>query len=68
MSLAAQLRQLIKQCNMTDAQLADIGVNRSRFPLEVMQQIEADFAKKDMETQARQNSNVSINPNLSGAI
>ena len=53
---------------MTDAQLADIGVNRSRFPLEVMQQIEADFAKKDMETQARQNSNVSINPNLSGAI
>ena len=53
---------------ITDAQLADIGVNRSRFPLEVMQQIEADFAKKDMETQARQNSNVSINPNLSGAI
>ena len=53
---------------MTDAQLADIGVNRGRFPLEVMQRIEANFAEKDMETQARQNANVSIKPNLSGAI
>ena len=53
---------------MSDAQLADIGVSRSQYPLKVMQQIEADFAQKDMETQANQNFNVSINPNLSGAV
>ena len=53
---------------MTDAQLADIGVNRSQFPIEVMQQIEADFARKDMETQVDQKYDVSINPNLSGAV
>jgi hypothetical protein len=53
---------------MTDAQLADIGVSRSQFPIEVMQQIEADFARKDMETQVDQKYDVSINPNLSGAV
>ena len=53
---------------MTDAQLADIGVRRSQFPIEVMQQIEADFARKDMETQVDQKYDVSINPNLSGAV
>ena len=53
---------------MTDAQLADIGVNRSRFPLEVMQRIEADFARKDIDAQADQNFNVSVNPNLADAV
>ena len=53
---------------MTDAQLADISVNRSRFPLEVMQRIEADFARKDMEYQADQNFNVSVNPDLADAV
>ena len=52
---------------MTDAQLADIGVNRSRFPLEVMQRIEADFQRKDMNAQADQNFNVSVKPNLADA-
>ena len=52
---------------MTDAQLADIGVNRSRFPLEVMQRIEVDFARKDMDVQADKNFNVSVNPNLADA-
>ena len=53
---------------MSDAQLADIGVSRSQYPLKVMQQIEADFARKDMETQVDQKYDVSINPNLSGAV
>ena len=53
---------------MTDAQLADIGVSRSQYPLKVMQQIEEDFTRKDMETQANQNFTVSINPNLSSAV
>ena len=53
---------------MSDAQLADIGISRSQYPLEVMQQIEADFARKDKETQADQNFNVSINPNLADAV
>ena len=52
---------------MTDAQLADIGVNRSRFPLEVMQRIEADFQRKDMNAQADQNFNVPFKPNLADA-
>ena len=53
---------------MSDAQLADIGVSRSQYPLKVMKQIEADFARKDMETLANQNFTVSINPNLTGAV
>ena len=53
---------------MTDAQLADMRVSRSQYPLKVIQQIEADFARKDMKTQANQNFNVSFNPNLSGAV
>ena len=53
---------------MSDAQLADIGVSRSQYPLKVMQQIEADFARKDMETQASQKFTVSLNPNLTGAV
>ena len=53
---------------MSDAHLADIGVSRSQYPLQVMQQIEADFARKDMETQANQNFTVSLNPNLTGAV
>ena len=53
---------------MSDAQLADIGVSRSQYPLKVMQQIEADFARKDMETQANQNFTVSLNPNLTSAV
>ena len=52
----------------SDAQLADIGVSRSQYPLKVMKQIEADFARKDMETLANQNFTVSINPNLTGAV
>ena len=53
---------------MSDAQLADIGVSRRQYPLKVMQQIEEDFAQKDMETQANQNFTVSLNPNLTGAV
>jgi hypothetical protein len=53
---------------MTDAQLADMRVSRSQYPLKVIQQIEADFARKDMKTQANQIFNVSFNPNLSGAV
>ena len=53
---------------MSDAQLADIGISRSQYPLEVMQQIEADFARKDKETQADQNVNVPIKPNLVDAV
>ncbi|MDA9949552.1 DUF1127 domain-containing protein [Paracoccaceae bacterium] len=53
---------------MSDAQLADIGVSRSQYSLKVMQQIEADFARKDMEAQANQNFTVSLNPNLTGAV
>ena len=53
---------------MSDAQLADIGVSRSQYPLKVMQQIEADFARKDMEAQANQNFTVSLNLNLTGAV
>jgi len=53
---------------MTDAQLADIGVRRSQYPLKVMEQIEADFARKDMEAQSSQNFKVALNPNLIGAV
>ena len=53
---------------MSDAQLADIDVSRRQYPLKVMQQIEEDFAQKDMETQANQNFTVSLNPNLTGAV
>ena len=53
---------------MSDAQLADIGISRSQYPLEVMQQIEADFARKDMKIQADQNVNVPIKPNLVDAV
>jgi hypothetical protein len=52
---------------MTDAQLADIGVRRSKYPLKVMEQIEADFARKDMEAQSSQNFKVAINHNLIGS-
>jgi hypothetical protein len=33
-----------------------------------MQQIEADFARKDMEAQSSQNFKVALNPNLIGAV
>tara|TARA_B110000116_G_C16297713_1_gene342302 strand:- start:12 stop:245 length:234 start_codon:yes stop_codon:yes gene_type:complete len=52
---------------MTDAQLADIGVSRSRYPADVMNQIEADFARKDMKAQSSQNFKVAINHNLIGS-
>ena len=51
---------------MSDAQLADIGVSRSQYPLKVMQQIDADLARKDMENQPSQNFTVAINHNLIG--
>ena len=53
---------------MSDAQLADIGVSRSQYPLNVMQQIEADFARKDVAAQSNQHSNLPIDPNFSGAV
>ena len=52
---------------MSDAQLADIGVSRSQYPLKIMQQIEAEFAQKDMETQSSQNFSLAINHNLIGS-
>ena len=54
--------------NMTDAQLADIGVSRSHYSLEAMKEIEADFARKDLEGQAKRSLNIIMNPNLVGAV
>ena len=42
--------------NMTDAQLQDIGISRSKFPVEAMKAVEADFAQKDSETQEKRNA------------
>ena len=54
--------------NMTDAQLADIGVSRSHCPLEAMKEIEADFARKDMEGQAKRSLKIITKANLIGAV
>lgn len=54
--------------HMTDAQLADIGVIRSHYSLEAMNEIEADFARKNMEGQAYQNPKIMTNANLVGAV
>ena len=42
--------------HMTDAQLQDIGISRSKFPVEAMKAVEADFAQKDSETQEKRNA------------
>ena len=39
---------------MTDRQIADAGIDRRTFPLDAMQQIEAEFAQKDA-SQAKAN-------------
>jgi len=54
--------------SMTDAQLADIGVSRSHYPLEAMKEIEADFARKDIEGQAKRKLKIITNTNLVGAV
>jgi len=54
--------------NMTDAQLADIGVSRSHYPLEAMKEIEADFARKDLEGQAKRSLKIITKANLVVAV
>jgi hypothetical protein len=38
--------------NSTDAQLAEAGINRTTYALNVMKQIKAEFAKKDAKANA----------------
>ena len=44
---------------MTDAQLSDIGIIRSQFPVVAMSIVEAEFASKDIESLEKRNSRVS---------
>jgi uncharacterized protein YjiS (DUF1127 family) len=41
---------------MTDAQLSDIGIIRSQFPVVAMNIVEAEFARKDIESLEKRNS------------
>jgi uncharacterized protein YjiS (DUF1127 family) len=44
---------------LTDAQLSDIGIIRSQFPIVAMKVVEAEFAHKDVESLEKRNSRVS---------
>ena len=46
---------------MTDAQLSDVGIIRSQFPVEAMKVVEAEFARKDIESLEKRNSRVPSN-------
>ena len=45
---------------MTDAQLSDVGIIRSQFPVEAMKVIEAEFARKDIESLENMGQNEKI--------
>ena len=47
--------------SMTDALLLDIGISRSKFPVEAMKAVEADFARKDLENQDKRSARLSAN-------
>ena len=46
---------------MTDAQLSDVGIIRSQFPVVAMKVVEAEFARKDIESLEKRNSRVPSN-------